>query len=139
MSGNTSEAALSDSILQTSHFTTNNNPTDMINQDYSGFENMFNSHGQNYDGRAAQTRVSGANPRAEGGAQGANMMLNFDYSSIFDNKDALHNNSVMSGMHGAGQIGSGLESGQLSSRYGGGKGHPLNMDDSYLSNSSVGD
>ncbi len=29
--------------------------------------------------------------------QGANMMLNFDYSSIFDNKEALHNNSVLSG------------------------------------------
>ena len=68
------------------------------------------------------------------------MMLNFDYSSIFDNKEALHNNSVISGMLGAGQLGSGFESGQLSSRYGGGKGHPLNMDDSYLSNSSsVGD
>ena len=67
------------------------------------------------------------------------MMLNFDYSSIFDNKEALHNNSVLSGMHGAGQIASGLDSGQLSSRYGGGKGHPLNMDDSYMSTSSVGD
>jgi hypothetical protein len=121
MSGNTSEA-LSDSILQTSHFTTNNNPTDMINQDHSGFENMFNSRGQNYEDRTAQNKVSGANPRAEGGAQGANMMLNFDYSSIFDNKEALHNNSVMSGMLGVGQIGSGLDSGQLSSRYGAGKG-----------------
>jgi hypothetical protein len=113
MSGNTSEAALSDSILQTSHFTTNNNnPTELLNQDISGFENMFNSHGgQNYDDRTAQNRVNGANPRAEGGAQGANMMLNFDYSSIFDNKEALHNNSIISGMHGAGQIASGLESG----------------------------
>ena len=113
MSGNTSEAALSDSILQTSHFTTNNNnPTDMINQDNSGLENMFNCHGQNYEGsRATHTRACEANSRAEGGGQGANMMLNFDYSSIFDNREALHNNSAMSGMHGAGQIASGLDSG----------------------------
>jgi hypothetical protein len=40
----------------------------MINQDNSGFENMFNSHGQNNDGKTAQNRVSGANPRADGGA-----------------------------------------------------------------------
>jgi hypothetical protein len=25
------------------------------------------------------------------------MLLNFDYSSIFDNKEALHSNSLMSG------------------------------------------
>lgn len=26
------------------------------------------------------------------------LLLNFDYSSIFDNKEALHNNSMMSGI-----------------------------------------
>jgi hypothetical protein len=28
------------------------------------------------------------------------MLLNFDYSSIFDNKEALQNNSIMSGIQG---------------------------------------
>ena len=54
----------------------------------------------------------------EGG--GNKMMLNFDYSSIFDNKEAMHNNSMMSGGHNNG--GGGLESGQLSSRYNNQKG-----------------
>ena len=65
------------------------------------------------------------------------MMLNFDYSSIFDNKEAMHNNSVMSGGH---HNNGGLDSGQLSSRYNNQKGGQFipNMDDSYMSTSSVG-
>jgi len=94
MSGNTSEA-LSDSILQTSQFTANQNPNEMINQDNSGFENIFTRppSGKAYDDIAlSQQRTYQKN---EGNA--TNMMLNFDYSSIFDNKEALHNNSVLSG------------------------------------------
>jgi hypothetical protein len=61
------------------------------------------------------------------------MMLNFDYSSMFDNKEAMHNNSVLSGYGAGNHIGSGLDSGQLSSRYQKGNGLAVNMDDSYLS------
>ena len=34
------------------------------------------------------------------------MLLNFDYSSIFDNKEALHSNSLMSGAQGSAPISS---------------------------------
>jgi hypothetical protein len=44
MSGNSSEA-LSESILQTSTFTANQNPNEMINQDHSAFENLFKKMG----------------------------------------------------------------------------------------------
>jgi len=57
MSGNTSEA-LSDSILQTSNFTANQNPNEMINQDNSGFENMFNRGGKVYDDSLPSMKVN---------------------------------------------------------------------------------
>lgn len=59
----------------------------MINQDNSGFENMFQHRNAIMD----EYKVSQKRPN------GANMMLNFDYSSMFDNKEAMQNNSMMSG------------------------------------------
>ena len=68
----------------------------MINQDNSGFENLFTRppSGKVYDD--VSNSHQRYQPKNEGNA--ANLMLNFDYSSIFDNKEALHNNSVLSAM-----------------------------------------
>lgn len=84
----------------------------MINQDYSGFENMFSRpSGKVNEEGVVPLRTNNMHVKSDANNHGANMMLNFDYSSIFDNKEALHNNSILSGAHGGNQICSGLDSG----------------------------